>query len=63
MNDNTLLTAHEAARILRVDPQTVRAYIRNGKLPAARVGKSYLIKPADLDDLLARSTRRSGDSA
>lgn len=46
---NPLITAEEAAEILKVTPQTIRAYINKGKLPAAKIGRGYLI---EVDDLL-----------
>lgn len=39
----------------------LRAWIKRGKLPATRAGKSYLIDPADLAALL-RPTLRAASS-
>lgn len=36
-------TVTEAAELLDITPQTVRGYIKNGKLHAQRVGRPYLI--------------------
>lgn len=47
-NDNVNLTTKEAARRLRVAQETVQFYVRTGQLPAAKVGRQYLVTPADL---------------
>ncbi len=44
-----LFTVEQAARRLNLHPRTVLRYIRDGRLSATRVGKSYRIIPADLD--------------
>lgn len=51
------LTADEAARYVRVTSRTIRSYIHAGRLPAAKVGKSYLIALGDLLALFAPTTR------
>jgi excisionase family DNA binding protein len=38
-----LVTVEEAAAQLKLHPKTVLRYIRNGLLPATRIGKSYRI--------------------
>jgi excisionase family DNA binding protein len=44
-----LLTVEEAARRLKINPQTVRRWIRQGLLPAAKVGrKEWRINAAAL---------------
>ena len=43
-----LLTVAEVATILRVTPWQVRSWSRDGKLPAKRVGKSWLFDPVEL---------------
>jgi len=48
------LTAAEVARRLGVDPQTVRNWIRSGKLPAVSFGPDgtlVRVDPAELDKL------------
>jgi excisionase family DNA binding protein len=51
MEHSTVVTVDEAAQQLRVHPKTVLRYIRNGRLLATRVGKSYRIARKRLDDL------------
>jgi excisionase family DNA binding protein len=44
-----------AARLLCVEPGTIRSYIKNGKLPASKIGKDYSILLSDINDLLKRT--------
>jgi len=37
-----LLTVHETAAMLKVNPDTVRRYITSGRLPAVRIGRLIL---------------------
>jgi excisionase family DNA binding protein len=45
-----LFTADEAAERLNLHVKTVRKFIRDGKLPAKRIGKEYRITRSALDD-------------
>lgn len=36
-----LATTHDVARFLNLDPYTVRAYARDGIIPAYRVGRTF----------------------
>lgn len=47
----SLVTVEQAAEHLRLHPKTVLRYIRDGRLPATRVGKSYRIARASLEAL------------
>ncbi len=54
------LSTYQVAKILGVNIQTVRHYIRKGELKAARVGKKYIITLEDVDAFLtARKEVRS----
>ena len=47
-----MITVPEAARKLGRDPETVRRWIRSGRLPARRVGTQHVIDESDLEALL-----------
>jgi len=48
-----MLTAKEAADLLRLSPQTIALYIKQQKLPAVKVGRSWLIRRAEVERILA----------
>ena len=50
--NNSLLTPEQVAEILQIHVLTVYNYIKQGKLGAIRLGRSYRIIPEDLDRLL-----------
>lgn len=43
-----MLTVPEAARRIRRDPETVRRWIRSGRLKATKIGTQHLIDEEDL---------------
>ena len=47
-----MLTVPEAARRADRDPETIRRWIRNGRLHARKLGARHAIDEADLDALL-----------
>jgi excisionase family DNA binding protein len=53
-----MLTVPEAARRTQRNPETIRRWIREGKLRATKVGTQHVIEERDLDDLLEASSRR-----
>lgn len=48
-----VLTPDEVAEYLQLTPETVYRYIRQGKLPATRMGRHYRIRREDVQALLA----------
>ena len=46
-----MLTVPEAARRTRRNPETIRRWIREGKLSARKVGAQHVIEEADLEGL------------
>ncbi len=46
--NNNLLTPEQVAEMLQVHVLTLYGYIRQGKLDAIRLGRSYRIIPEDL---------------
>ncbi len=49
------LTVLEIATVLRVNPQTVRNWIRHGALPAVKLGRCVRIRRSDLETYLEAS--------
>lgn len=45
-------TIQETAEVLNVTPQTVRAYIKQGKLKGQRIGRPILITENNLKEFL-----------
>ena len=45
---DNLYTLDDVAQQLQVHVRTVRRYVREGRLPARRVGRQYLVTPEDL---------------
>ena len=43
-----MVTVSEAARRLRLNPETIRRWIRSGKLRARKVGTQHMIDERDL---------------
>ncbi len=50
-----MLTVPEAARRARRNPETIRRWIREGKLRATKVGTQHVLEETDLDALLNES--------
>ncbi|MEW6555167.1 MAG: helix-turn-helix domain-containing protein [Actinomycetota bacterium] len=54
----TYMNTYHVAKSLGVNVQTVRHYIRQGELRAARVGKRYVVTQEDIDDFLERRKQK-----
>ena len=51
-----MLTVPEAARRSKRDPETLRRWIRSGRLRATKIGTQHMIEEGDLDRLTADAT-------
>ena len=51
-----MLTVPEAAQRARRDPETIRRWIRSGRLPSRKVGTQHVIDEVDLSIALKRET-------
>lgn len=58
-----LVTVEQAAEELNLHPKTLLRYIRDGKLPATRVGKSYRIVRANLNAFAGVASGKSETAA
>lgn len=54
-----ILTPEQAADYLQVNRETIYRYIRDGRLNASRIGRSYRIRKQSVEALLASTTVRS----
>lgn len=52
----TVFTLAEAAKYLRVHPQTIYKMVRTGELPAAKIGRAWRIHKDTLDAYLKGQT-------
>jgi excisionase family DNA binding protein len=55
MGTQELLTTAEAAKILRMQPDSLSRMIKRGDIPALKIGKRWLIKKDTLDAMLQPS--------
>ena len=53
-----MLTVPEAARRAGRNPETIRRWIREGKLPARKVGTQHVLEEEDLDAYLEETSDR-----
>ena len=53
-----ILTPEQAADYLQVNRETVYRYIRDGRLTASRIGRSYRIRRQSVELLLAATSTR-----
>lgn len=44
-----MLTVPEAARRVGRNPETIRRWIRSGRLPARKIGTQHVVEAADLE--------------
>lgn len=51
-----MLTVPEAARRVGRDPETIRRWIRSGRLPAEKIGTQHVIDEEELELLLGPTT-------
>ncbi|MGD8622899.1 MAG: helix-turn-helix domain-containing protein [Anaerolineae bacterium] len=50
----SFLTPQEVSNLLRVSVYTVRRWIKEGNLPAYKVGRGWRIRESDLDEWLSQ---------
>ncbi len=58
MENDKLLSVVKSAEILGVNRQRIQALITEGRLPAQKIGNSYVIKESDLELVKQRKTGR-----
>lgn len=50
----------EIAQRLKLDPETIRRWIRRGELPAVKVARQWRVSAGELDRFLATMRAQSG---
>ncbi len=50
---NRILTLEQAAEVMQLKPETIRRYLKSGKLPGRKVGKQWRIAEDDLINLVS----------
>ncbi len=53
------LRPSEVARLLKLNTETIYHYIKKGDLPAARLGRKYIVTEKDLDGFIQRRKETS----
>lgn len=60
ISETNFLTVAEVAAVMRVSKMTVYRLVHSGELPAVRVGRSFRVKQADVDEYLRNSYYSAG---
>ena len=55
-----LLTIEEVADVLGLSPKTIRDWLRTGRLPGAKLGNVWRIRPEALQEFIAKAEREGG---
>ena len=55
------LTADEAAEFLRVGRSTITRLLTSGAIPAAKIGRKWLVTKADLEAFIERQKKAGPD--
>lgn len=58
-----VMTVEQVAAYLQLNKLTVYKFVREGSIPASRLGKSYRIRKADVDQFLDSQKLRAGGRA
>jgi len=62
MEPETYLNIRQAAELLRVHPNTIRNWLRQGELPGKQIGRLWRISAAAVESLIAGTqTEREED--
>lgn len=58
---DVLYTVAEVAKLLKLNPQTVRRYCRDGELASVKVGKGWRVPASSLSKLLDERPAKEGE--
>ena len=51
------LTLPQVARLLGLNPSTIRLWVSEQRLPAVRVGRRWMVRRGDLEEMLAEQPK------
>ena len=57
-DDEGYLNTEDLARILRKDVATIQRWCRDGVIPTAKLGRSYMIRKCDFDEWYEEQKKR-----
>lgn len=60
MTEDDLLGSAEIGRRLQIDPRSVSRLLRRGRLPGRKVGRTWIVRAADVERLARFYTGRPG---
>jgi len=63
MTAEQVYTVEEAAKALKVNPETVKRMLRTGKLGAIKIGRLWRIRESDLQTFLSGDSKLSDSMA
>ncbi len=52
-----IMTPEEVAKVLKVTPETIRKWLRNGELTGSNTPAGWRVTPADIEAWLAKHRR------
>ena len=57
------MTLKEVAQILHINPEVLRRWLRNGKLPGFKVGSDWRVRQEDLNQFLSGTSEKISEAA
>jgi PTS system nitrogen regulatory IIA component len=58
--EERLLTLDEVAEFLHINPMTLYAWVKDGRMPAFKIGKVWRFRKAEIDDWLKKQKYKKG---
>ena len=59
LNETSLVTVPEAAKLLRLQPSTIRKWLHERRLPRVKLGRRIVLRRSDLEELVERGHEKS----
>jgi PTS system nitrogen regulatory IIA component len=58
--EERLLTLDEVAEFLHINPMTLYSWVKDGRMPAFKIGKVWRFRKAEIDDWLKKQKYKKG---